>query len=225
MKKYITIAALFTTGIVFANAETITFEKTTWSAGTNTVALTDPTTVSTTAIEGLESWEISFDWSYKAGTNSNKWGSTILATGTDPFASGGYSGGFQIRWNNGTENNKKDGMMFIVANGKGDYNSLTLGTISDFASNDYDFNFTISYDIDTKALNFVVKYGDTILDKTLTSTNEVAISSFSTGTSTYGTVGTYSNLTGSYIIPEPSAFGLLAGVGALALVASRRRRR
>ena len=41
------------------------------------------------------------------------------------------------------------------------------------------------------------------------------------------TVGTGKNIVVSYVevIPEPSAFGLLAGLGALALVASRRRRK
>ena len=44
---------------------------------------------------------------------------------------------------------------------------------------------------------------------------------------TVGSVVTAEELTNYYsgIIPEPSAFGLLAGVGALALVAARRRRR
>lgn len=39
------------------------------------------------------------------------------------------------------------------------------------------------------------------------------------------TAGTFAGLKSISIIPEPSAFGLLAGAGALALVAARRRRR
>ena len=56
---------------------------------------------------------------------------------------------------------------------------------------------------------------------------------FSLGSVTVATDGhyynTYAGITGGSVdfsvIPEPSAFGLLAGVGALALVAARRRRR
>lgn len=46
------------------------------------------------------------------------------------------------------------------------------------------------------------------------------------GSDSYGATSKISNLSSSItIIPEPSAFGLLAGVGVLALVASRRRRK
>ncbi len=226
MKKSITVAALLAAGTGFANAEQITFDTTSWSGETNAVNIINPTSLSSGSIEGLEKWEISFDWSYTAGTSSNQWGTTVIATGTDPFSSGGYPGGFQIRWNNGTASGKTDGTMFVVANGAGNHNSLTLGTFADFATADRDFNFTISYDIDSKALSFIVKSGDKTIDnKTLTSTSEVSFSALSTGSSDYATVGSYSNLSGSYAIPEPSAFGMLAGLGALALVASRRRRK
>lgn len=217
------------------HAEEMTFDKTSWDDETNTVVLTAPTTISSATIEDLESWTLSFDWSYTKGTNSNKWGTTIFATGTDPFSSGatgGYAGGFQIRWNNGggegVADKNKNGVLFIVGNGQDNVSQCEIATIADFAETDYDFNFKISYDVDKKVVEFVVGYGDKEATGSFVSNSEVTLSSFSTGTADYKTVGSYSNLSGSYVVasvPEPSAFGLLAGIGALALVASRRRRK
>ncbi len=76
-----------------------------------------------------------------------------------------------------------------------------------------------SYDETTQTVTRTLLSGD-FSSGTWNSSNVVL-----SGVSNYTVSATASGLTVSYSIPEPSAFGLLAGVGALALVAARRRLR
>lgn len=95
------------------------------------------------------------------------------------------------------------------------------------------YGFLISYSADTDALKIANTEGSEITFDTITVSD--VTSGFTiddlTNTSHYGNTTPGSGMTTTIsitkvgVVPEPSAFGLLAGLGALALVASRRRRK
>ena len=99
-----------------------------------------------------------------------------------------------------------DVAVFYLANGGGAYDVKRLGLGNYSSAGTYSLDFDYSK-----------------IDATQDGTFVVAVRNVGT-TWTYGSA---SDLTwsGTSAIPEPSAFGLLAGLGALALVASRRRRK
>lgn len=95
------------------------------------------------------------------------------------------------------------------------------------------YGFLISYSADTDALTIANTEGSEITFDTITVSG--VDSGFTiddlTNTSHYGNTSPGSGMTTTIsitkvgVVPGPSAFGLLAGLGALALVASRRRRK
>lgn len=95
------------------------------------------------------------------------------------------------------------------------------------------YGFLISYSADTDVLTIANTEGSEITFNTITVSG--VDSGFKiddlTNTAHYGTttpgdgMTTTISITKVGVVPEPSAFGLLAGLGALALVASRRRRK
>ena len=236
MKKYIAVAALIAAGSAFANAADITtdltFTDTEWIGGkTVTVSNTDVWSVE----DGyeLKSWELSF--TFTGNTQANKWGSTILATGDNAYlgdSGDGYLGGFQIRWNNGETNN--DGKIYVKWGKEATGVNQRFDVVGEKVSYDVSqtLSFALSYTYETKTLSVVVSDNN---GTTLGSASQVVLRdvSFPTLTNQGGGVTipeawSYSDLKGSVTVaqlPEPSAFGLLAGLGALALVASRRRRK
>ena len=95
------------------------------------------------------------------------------------------------------------------------------------------YGFLISYSTDTDVLTIANTEGSEITFDTITVrdvTSGFTIDDL-TNTSYYGSttpgngMTTTISITKVGVVPEPSAFGLLAGLGALALVASRRRRK
>ncbi len=233
MNKHLTVAALLVAGTAFANAETtktvdLSFSSSSWSGGT-TIDLTSPSLSVPETGWALDSWELSFDVSIPANSSVNQWGSTILATGSDGYAVD-YTGGFQIRWNNGTDNNNKDGKIFVKYGSESNKLFLNNNQALDF-STEQSLSFVVKYDYATKTLSAKLGEGD-FVDQVV-SQDVIFTQLTTTGVASGSVVSApdewnYSNLKGTLTyssIPEPSAFGLLAGLGALALAASRRRRK
>ena len=102
-----------------------------------------------------------------------------------------------------------------TTNSDADWSVWTLGDSGAAEKND---GFTVWFDGDHDGKNA------SIVEVTFTTGAEQTSISFSTGNSQRFTLNGIVVDQGS-TIPEPSAFGLLAGLGALALVASRRRRK
>ena len=94
----------------------------------------------------------------------------------------------------------------------------SVWTLGDSGSAEKNDGFTVWFDGSTTGKNA------SIVEVTFTTGAEQTSISFSTGDSQRFTLNGIVVDQGSSI-PEPSAFGLLAGLGALALVASRRRRK
>ena len=211
MKKYITIAALLAAGTTFANAETL--ELTTPSGGTLTssnAALAWDTNGG--LLEELSSWEVSFDLTVTRDALENQdlaticgsWKFAINANGTvefygDDLSYNSESWGILPK----TETNI---VVSFISNIDQEGNSLGTGT---FYAKSGDNEFSVEVE-----KVFAITSGDTGKCFRLW---------------TNSAKEHYSNITVSKladnVVPDPSACGLLAGLGALALVASRRRRK
>lgn len=206
MKKYITIAALLAAGSAFANALTIT-EDTTMAPGGNFYAG-------------------AFDFSFEiAATMDNLY---LLGYYASTSASGDYSGNvFTLTKDETTDNYTLS--LDRVASLTVTNNDITgVGTIhnsSVFKANDANYVLTAgnTYTVQYKGGNNNEAAADLLLDGTV-------VASFIKGKHNMNGGGGDGSATlnvkvNSAVIPEPSVFGLLAGLGALALVGTRRRRR
>ena len=210
MKKYITLAALLAAGTACANAETLTLTSPTNSSLTsgNAAIAWDEADVT----GALQSWEVTFTVDSQRSalaeidlaTICGKWKFAFNTNGSIEF----YSGDGQ--------SNNSDAGWFTV-----DSVAITVSFVGD-----YDVNGVFQNN---------GKLSATIGENTyaLKVTDNLAITSGSndSGFRLWSNSGNehYSNISvtklDNHIVPEPSAFGMLAGLGALALVASRRRRK
>ena len=216
MKKYITLAALLAAGTACANAETLT--------------LTSPTdgslTSSNAAIAWSEDYTTLLSWEISFTLTDTALGDAILF-GTDRDTTG--AAGYLLSTNT-------DGSLEVYArNIDVNYSKSTAaGVVTAGTPIAITFSFIANYNETTDQVvggTFSLKAGETIhswdVDSGLgyTDLTNNSVSRFWTNDG----AEQFSNITVSKldnnIVPEPSAFGMLAGLGALALVASRRRRK
>lgn len=228
MKKYITIAALFSAGAVFANAETlvdvatITNNEAIWAIETETGSLT---TLS-------DYWAVQFKFdefeaAYSGYDAIKLNGGVYVDVQTNSTKKEGYTG-FQF-----------DGVAHWLTNG--DSTTGTSLLYSDLTAHTFTVvNNAGAYSFWVDGVQMTIRNGDGKTDggatvspgsagaKSIASgfdvvgnTDWVKIASFDAGTDVSSVVATLN----ATPVPEPSAFGMLAGLGALALVAARRRRK
>ena len=245
MKNLITITALIAAGAIAANADT------TLTLGANFSGLKwTQLTLTTPSSNALSSGNSGFNWGGEQGRLTDSWSllftlNTSNTSGKNPLfstsATTGGAAGLVLTLDCSDSASKK----IELLNGNG---GSSLGQSITFASGQNVMLTFLKYD-EAKKMS-TSKVGKFVLstynDKTLLQKAEFEVDSNqsnliflkdSTGGSTInpntsrlwtnGGKETFSDIKLAYgsAIPEPSSFGLLAGLGALALVGARRRRR
>ncbi|MBE6400465.1 MAG: PEP-CTERM sorting domain-containing protein [Verrucomicrobia bacterium] len=239
MKKYITLAALLAAGTTFANAETLT--TTFGTANQSSVADVE------LSVEGLEgvtadvvslvnsAGNVSIKTAGTAGTDAAIFSpDTNVGTGAPWTAEFKYTLGGTVE----VKSLQSIGLDVVLFNSSGAYQqggqwaAVWEGSIT--------FTATILDENDLELGSFggslIPKQGQgsTPFTVSLSSASAVDLSSTDSFTMKLALTETLDN--GTFVglktikqevsvVPEPSAFGMLAGLGALALVASRRRRK
>ena len=206
MKKIlIAAAALSAAGTAWANTEELPSVVLTGglAGGTLSSGNSALTWDTDTYGDAFNNWEVSFNVELKQTPGSS-----------DPFLSTSRRGNASTGWTFAVTNDGKvqwkDGLTVKTTSGSS-WASVGGGSVK----------ITLSYD---GALLTATKDGG---EKLTFSADSAVLTSGQSSFWTNGGKETFSgiSLKGQNVIPEPSAFGLLAGIGALALVASRRRRR
>ena len=238
MKNLITITALIAAGAIAANAETnlkpgANFNALTW----NQLTLTAP------AGGNLTSANSGFNWDGIQGNLTESWSLlfTLKTSSTsgkkDVFStnrgSGGDAGGLVL----GLDFSNSTSPTIGLYNGKVSSGTPSLlGSAISFTSGQNVILTFLKYnDTTTNAGKFVLttydsngtKQQDTTFEVANNQSNLTFLKNGNTRLWTNGSAEQFSNIALAYgsTIPEPSSFGLLAGLGALALVGARRRRR
>ena len=239
MRNIITITALLAAGAIGANAETLLPGANFSSLNWNQLTLTSPTG------NALSKGNSGFNWSGEPSSNLTDSWSLLFTLNTastsgkkDVFSttqgSAGGAAGLVLGLDFSDTNSKKIGLY----NGRAQSGTLLGGTVSFTTGNNVMLTF-LKYDDATKtstskAGKFVLStYDGNTLSETANfevDQNQQNLTFLKNGNTrlwTNNKAETFSNIKLAYgsAIPEPSAFGLLAGLGALALVGARRRRK
>ena len=217
MKKYITIAALLAAGSAFANAETFTWNSTEGdfsgfrTVGGELVTITGDFTLEfvvqastrdarfeavLSGAEGVEFGLVNFH-----GNSSYELDWVKKERGLDERSESKSLGG---HFSDVRIVNSPATFTFAFTETSSGYYDLLIS-----ASNQEANNWTANWTVDGLNLGRVDNQQTSITWTSLIQSETATVSSMTLTTA----------------IPEPSAFGMLAGLGALALVASRRRRR
>lgn len=225
MKKHITLAALLVAGSALANAANVnqTYTSSDWDSGK--LALESNFSLSET------NWTISFSLALDPSTGKGEWGTRFFYTSSNENPG---SNAFFF-WLGSKQNNNygyvnfrglgsqlgdadfrlKDSAGKAIVLGKETY---TFDLIRDgdlMAIGVKDSSNNIIASICDNQWNTVAEMNATISQFT----SDISVDSQASWTMPSVTLSPIG------VIPEPSAFGLLAGLGALALVGARRRRR
>lgn len=234
MKKYITVAALLAAGTAFANAEEIITGATSTDAviATSLLSYDNLQTIigtanTNTALLGIQ-WS-SEDATHNSSISVGSWGGDsqlhIYRVAAGSNISGNASASFSDSTNWPT-NHKVNTLWNAETVVKG---ALTLG---------YAGTHVEDQGVSGISIVLSVLYTDGTIRTLYGNCNNEKYSSLAPSAVTYdsGKVGTPDVELATWTkdslisrtvaaVPEPSAFGMLAGLGALALVASRRRRK
>ncbi len=201
MKKYITIAALLVAGSAFANADVQDFDYLNFGTGTFATDYSFSFIVA-------EDYNLATDGSIVAYYGGSNYQSTY---GSNVFQLEEVDGTLSLKYGVGTMNG-----------------GLTSGSdIQTSTGVDYLRGGAFDKEIETGVVYTVTgaNGADQSIDITLSwDGGSVLVENFN-GNMNGNTSAQWARVNDAYAIPEPSAFGMLAGLGALALVASRRRRR
>ncbi len=227
MKNIIAITSLIAAGTAFANAAESTLPEPDWTALSLTVPSGNKLESSNSgftwsgysAASLADSWQLSFDWV-----------STSTKTSLDIFGTNGASNagaqGIVLQW---TSDN--GGTLRFGTKGGSSWAQLTNISLPS-STKSVVLTYLKSSDTTTASSVLKLKFDgkETTVDAPSSNTTFLG-SNGNTRLWTNGGLDKYYNISLKYgaavtpTVPEPSAFGLLAGVGALAFVAARRRRR
>ncbi len=224
MKNIITIISLLAAGTALANAETI--------SGTEGGTGSDKATITGFKVDlDALTWSPSFTETPKTFTLSSiAYSSGNAASNKEKF----YSGDLWAFIYEGevAPNNASSLTAITVSTDSINWNSNSKSNSGTWSFSNVDLDFTKTYSIlfSSSKDSFVSAKGSGTdaegIRSTVTTGASAIITAEHNGSGFNAGSGLNVTLTGSISsIPEPSAFGLLAGVGALAFVAARRRRR
>lgn len=236
MKTLISAAAILAAGTVFANAAVVTdvLTSTFSDAGDSTVTsitvTNDPDTVSATVSSLTSSGSDLSQMTTSSGTVSSD--TTIITPDTN--VGNGNDWTLTLSYSIGSDaltiNSVTLGAVLFNSGGNVQSSNVTRYISFEVTITDSSNNVVATYSVSetgltgassTDAIDVTLSGAEVTLDANTTYTVSVTAS----GDSSTSGGGTYVGLSSIvYSIPEPSSFGLLAGVGALALVAARRRR-
>ena len=233
MKKYITLAALLAAGTACANAgtENIVLGGTTYTATDVSFALVgnnsgnygendeDGVFLKNGRATIDMASDIADDWLVSFTVTSDSALQVVFSTSTKNSSTEGEFGGYNIYYKEGS---------LALRNGStqiGDANE-NVGSSATCYLWCYDEVLTLGYKSESGDIVTVASTGS-IADGVTLKASDSAIAAEVAKFWTAGGKNTFSNINVQTLVavPEPSAFGMLAGLGALALVASRRRRK
>ena len=230
MKHYIATAALIAAGTAFANAADLIWSQTDISlTGSNTYNITDVTISDGFTVKiDLSGWQAAngpIGWF--TTTDGSGYQQSAATFGWGLTANGATGHATTFTKSNGSASGQQAGDRYADVNSYGAQTDTAFDTVLFLTVQDG----TASLYEQTTEGSEVVLVAQTSGMST-SAVNGLYVGHWSGGSQQQGgtmDVGVYNAVLTTAemasMIPEPSAFGLLAGLGALALVASRRRRK